>query len=113
MAQPSAPDPYTPFTWSKNYPDRGLDSYMEYPGPGYTTSSLRLIPGDLYSACPHRKFHTITGLLHNRFALPNSYHEACLASGETVCINFMMVFVMTQPGRKPTTYRMRGGHHRL
>ena len=23
-------------------------------GPGYNTLLLRLIPGDLYSACPHR-----------------------------------------------------------
>ena len=43
------------------------------PGPGYDTLLLRMIPGDLYSACPHRKFHTLPDLLDSRVALPNSY----------------------------------------
>ena len=30
--------------------------------------------------------------------------------GATDCIIFMIVFGMTQPGRKLTTFRMRGGH---
>ena len=34
------------------------------PGPGYDI--LRIIPGDILSACPHRQFHT----------LPNSYPNA-------------------------------------
>ena len=80
------------------------------PGPGYNTLLLRLIPGDLYSACPHRQFHTLPGLLHSRAALPNSYPNACVPSREAVCTIFMMVFGMTRPGREPTTYRMRGGH---
>ena len=29
------------------------------PGPGYYTLLLRLIPGDLLHACPHRQFHTL------------------------------------------------------
>ena len=33
------------------------------PGPGYDTLLLRMIPGDLLSAFPHRKFHTLPGLL--------------------------------------------------
>ena len=32
------------------------------PGPGYDTMLLRMIPGDLFSACPHRQFHTLPGL---------------------------------------------------
>ena len=43
------------------------------PGPGYDRLLLQLIPGDILSACPHRQFHTIPGLLHSRAALPNSY----------------------------------------
>ena len=33
------------------------------PGPGYDTLLLRLIPGDILSACPHRQFHTLPDLL--------------------------------------------------
>ena len=44
-------------------------------GPGYDTLLLRLIPGDLLSACPHRQFHTLPCLLDSRAALPNSYHN--------------------------------------
>ena len=32
------------------------------PGPGYNTLLLRLIPGDLLSACPHRQSLTLPGL---------------------------------------------------
>ena len=32
-----------------------------------------MIPGDILSACPHRQFHTLPGLLDSRVALPNSY----------------------------------------
>ena len=42
------------------------------PGPGYDILLLRMIPGDLLSACPHRQFHTLPGLLDSRVALPNS-----------------------------------------
>ena len=42
------------------------------PAPVYNTLHLRLIPGDLSSACPHRQFHTIPGLLDSRPALSNS-----------------------------------------
>ena len=42
-------------------------------GPGYNTLLLRLNPGDLLSACPHREFHTLPGLLDSRAALSNSY----------------------------------------
>ena len=33
------------------------------PGLGYDTLLLRLTPGDLYNACPHRQFNTLLGLL--------------------------------------------------
>ena len=42
------------------------------PGPGYNTLLLRLIPGDILNACPHRQFYTLPGLLDSRAALPNS-----------------------------------------
>ena len=37
---------------------------------------LLLITGDLLSACPHRQFYTLPGLLDSRVALPNSYPNA-------------------------------------
>ena len=46
------------------------------PGPGYDALFLRLIPGDLLGACPHRQFHTLPGLLDSRAALSNSYPDA-------------------------------------
>ena len=80
------------------------------PGPGYNTLLLRLIPGDPLSACPHRQFHTLPGLLDSRAALSNSYPKASVQCREAVCTIFMMVFGMTRPGREPATYHMRGGH---
>ena len=46
------------------------------PGPGYDTLLLRLIPGDLLSAFPHRQFHTLPGLLDSQAAPPNSHPNA-------------------------------------
>ena len=37
-----------------------------------------MIPGDLLSACPHRQFHTLPGLLDSWAALPNSNPNACM-----------------------------------
>ena len=37
-----------------------------------------MIPVDLLSACPHRQFHTLPGLLDSQAALPNSYPNACV-----------------------------------
>ena len=48
------------------------------PGPGYDTLLLRMIPGDLLSAFPHRQFHTLPGLLDSWAALPNSNRNACM-----------------------------------
>ena len=48
------------------------------PGPGYDTLLLRIIPGDLLSAFPHRQFHTLPGLLDSWAALPNSNPKACM-----------------------------------
>ena len=49
------------------------------PGTGYDTLLLRMIPGDLLSAFPHRQFHTLPGLLDSWAALPNSYPNALRA----------------------------------
>ena len=49
------------------------------PGPGYDTLLLRLIPGDLLSACPHRQLHTLPALLDSRAALSNTYPNALRA----------------------------------
>ena len=48
------------------------------PRPGYDTLLLRMIPGDLLSASPHRQFHTLPGLLDSWAALPNSNPNACM-----------------------------------
>ena len=48
------------------------------PGTGYDTLLLRMIPGDLLSAFPHRQFHTLPGLLDSWAALPNSNPNACM-----------------------------------
>ena len=42
-------------------------------GRGCNTLLLRMIPGDLLSACPQRQFHTILGLLDSWAALSNYY----------------------------------------
>ena len=70
---------------------------------------LRLIPGDLYSACPHRQFHTLPGLLHSR-AAPTLTHCMPSSSGRQIFTISMMVFGMTQPGREHTAYCIRGRH---
>ena len=38
-----------------------------------------MIPGDLLSACPHRQFHTLPGLLDSRAALSDSHPKALRA----------------------------------
>ena len=76
------------------------------PRPGYDT--LRLIPGDLLSACPYRQVYTLS-LLDSRAALSNFYPNACVLSREAVCVIFMTFFGMTQPGLEPSTYSMGGG----
>ena len=50
--------------------------YVYIYGTGYDTLLLRMIPGDLLSAFPHRQFHTLPGLLDSWAALPNSYPNA-------------------------------------
>ena len=49
------------------------------PGTGHDTLLLRMIPGDLLSAFPHRQFHTLPGLLDCWPALSNSYPNALRA----------------------------------
>ena len=56
------------------------------PRMGNKTLLLRMIPGDLLSAFPHRQFHTLPGLLDSRAALPNSYPNALRAmQGGSLC----------------------------
>ena len=43
------------------------------PRMGYDTLLLRMIPGELLSAFPHRQFHTLPGLLDSQAALSTSY----------------------------------------
>ena len=57
---------------------KGHVALVRNPGPGYDTLLLRLIP-DLFSACPHRQFHTLSGLLDSRAALQNAYPNALCA----------------------------------
>ena len=64
------------------------------------------VPGDLFSACPHRQFPTIPSLSHSWIALPNFYPNACIPSREAVCTISMMVLSMTRPECKPATYGM-------
>ena len=65
----------------------------KYPGPGYNTLLLQLIPGDLYSVCPHRQFHTLPSLLQSQIALPNSNPKpACQVGRQFVPFYFTMVF---------------------
>ena len=80
------------------------------PGLGYDTLLLRLIPGDILSACPHRQFHTLPSLLDNRATLPNYYPSALRVMQGGGLYHFLMVFGMTRPGRETTTYRVRGEH---
>ena len=82
------------------------------PGTGYDTLLLRMIPRDLFSAFPHRQFHTLPSLLDSWAALPNSYPNALRAmqGRGAVCTIFMMVFGMTRSRGEPTTYRARGAH---
>ena len=60
---------------------------------------------DLLSACSHRQFHTLPGLLDSRAALMH-----CVPCRGAVCSIFMMVFGMTRPGGELRTYCVRGGH---
>ena len=58
---------------------KAMKHRIKNPGQRYNTLLLRLIPRDLFSACPHRQFQTLPGLLDSRAALPNSYPHALRA----------------------------------
>ena len=58
------------------------------PGLGYNTLLLRLIPGDLFRACPHRQLHTLCSLFDSRATLSNSYPNACMPSREAILYHF-------------------------
>ena len=49
--------------WFNRFGSEGDVALDRNPGPGYDTLLLRMIPGDLLSALPHRQFHTLPGLL--------------------------------------------------
>ena len=66
-----------------------------------------MIPGDLLSACPHRQFHKLSGLLGSQVALQNSYPNAPRAMQGGI---FMMVFGMTRLRGELMTYPVRDGH---
>ena len=70
------------------------------PGPGYDTLLLRLIPGDLLSACSHRQFHALPGLLDSRAALPNSYPNALRAMQGGSSYHFYDGLWYDPPGRR-------------
>ena len=50
-------------------------------GPGYNTLFLRLIPGDLNSACPHKQFYTLPGA---RFSKVRT-NDFCSTNSLSVC----------------------------
>ena len=74
--------------------------------PGYNTLLLWLIPGDLFSACPHRQFNTLLGLLDSQVALPNSYPNACVPSREAVCtiLWWSLVLPGLETNLRPTSW---------
>ena len=45
---------------------------------------MKLITGDLLSACRHKQFHTLPRLLDSRAALPNSNPNASMPCREAV-----------------------------
>ena len=68
-------------------------------GPGYNNLLLWLTPGDILSACPHKLFHTLLGLLDSRVALSNSNPYTCMPSKEgAICTIFMIVFCKIRHG---------------
>ena len=81
------------------------------PEPGYDTLLLRMIPGDLLSACPHRQLHTVPGLLDSRAALLNSYPNALrdMQGGSLYHFYDSLWYDPTGANSRPTV-RVRGGH---
>ena len=71
-------------------------TWIQYP-------TLRMIPGDLLSACPHRQFHTLPGLLNSWAALSNSLPNACVPMQGGSLYHFYDGLGMTQLRREPTT----------
>ena len=57
-------------------------------GVGYNALLLRLIAGDLLSACPHIHFHTLPSLLDSSAAQSNSYPNACVPMQEGSLYHF-------------------------
>ena len=78
------------------------------PGPGYHTLLLRLIPGDLLTARPHRQFHTLPDRLDSRAALPKSHPNALLAMQGGSLYHFYDGLWYGLIGRLPVAYRVKG-----
>ena len=68
-----------------------------------------MIPGDLLSACPHRQFHTLPGLLDSRAALSDYPNALRVKQGDSL-YHFYDGLWYDPPGGEFTTYRVRGGH---
>ena len=83
---------------------------LDNPAPGYDTILLRMIPGDLLSAFPHRQFHPLHGLLYSWAALPNSNPNACMPMQGCSLYHFYDGLWYNRPRGELTTYRARGGH---
>ena len=69
------------------------------PGTGYDTLLLRMIPGDLLSAFPHRQFQTLPSLLDSWAALPNSHPNALRAYAGRQFVPFLW-WSLVWPGRE-------------
>ena len=54
------------------------------PRQGFNTLLLRLILGDLLSACPHRQFHTLPGIFNSWAALSNSTLTPACQAGSSL-----------------------------
>ena len=67
---------------------------------GYDTLLLRMIPGDLLSACPHRQIHILPNLLDSRAALPNSNPNALRAMQGGTLYHFYDVLWYDPAGRR-------------
>ena len=69
-----------------------------------------MIPGGLLSACRHRQYHTLPGLLDIRAALPNSNPNALRAMQGGSLYHCYDGLWYDPAGAQTATYLMRGGH---
>ena len=98
----SLPIRYSAIRYSAQYTTLAIDPRKSFKCMSPKTL-LRLIQGDLLSACPQRQFRTIPGLWNSRAALSNSYPNAYVPCTEAVCTIFDiggLVFGITRPGHR-------------